>query len=455
MSIRATELVSGRRPFEAQSRPRGTGRALLRGIVLNLGLLIGMFFCSPSFAGCSGSSPTWTAGSASQTDVQACVTAASSGDTILVPAGTVSFSAAVTIPSTKCLTINGQNGVTITNAPAFVLNQSNSCESRITGFTFTGTSGNEPNVDIWVLGGTSASRIDNNTFTAAGTNIFIEVYDIGSGGQSYPLLIDHNTFNCGYQSGSACEAIHNEGATCCSEVGWTNNVTPGGPNMVFIEDNTFNQTGGNGGNVISALESFYGAQTVFRHNTLNYSAQVDQHGTASYVGARWWEIYDNQFNSKGYNQCCFITVRGGTGVIWGNQTDGTSTSSSGSTFINLYNENGSTSSWPNEWQIGSGMNGYTNGHNSCPGPLNSAPAYVWGNAEFLEVGSGGGASGTVLLGRDYFSSASQPATMNWWEQSTDSCSTTYSYTPYTYPHPLQGQGTTVAAPSGLAAVVQP
>ncbi len=154
MSIRATELVSGRRPFEAQSRPRGTGRALLRGIVLNLGLLIGMFFCSPSFAGCSGSSPTWTAGSASQTDVQACVTAASSGDTILVPAGTVSFSAAVTIPSTKCLTINGQNGVTITNAPAFVLNQSNSCESRITGFTFTGTSGNEPNVDIWVLGGT-------------------------------------------------------------------------------------------------------------------------------------------------------------------------------------------------------------------------------------------------------------------------------------------------------------
>ena len=102
---------------------------------------------------------------------------------------------------------------------------------------------------------------------------------------------------------------------------------------------------------------FLRCQTVFRHNTLNYSAQVDQHGTATYVGARWWEIYDNQFNSKGYNQCCFITVRGGTGVIWGNHTDGTSTSSSGSTFINLYNENGSTSTWPNEWKSGAASTG--------------------------------------------------------------------------------------------------
>ena len=416
-------------------------------------LLIAVLFCcgsaAPCFAACSGASPTWTAASAAASDVQACVSAASNGDTILVPAGTISYGTAVNIPSTVCVTINGNSAVTITNAPAFVINQGGSCASRVTGFTFTGASGNAPNTDIVVYTGAHAGRIDHNTFTAAGTNIFIEVIGIGQ-----PFLIDHNTLNCGYQPGSACEAIHNEGATCCSESGWTNDVTPGGPNMVFIEDNTFNDTSGNGGNVISALESFYGAQTVFRHNTLNYSTQVDQHGTASYVGARWWEIYDNQFNSNGYNQCCFITVRGGTGVIWGNTTDGTSTSSSAAQFINLYNENGSNGSWPNEWQIGSGINGDTNGHNSCGG-LNSSPAYVWGNSASLPVSSAGGVSGTVQLNRDYFVSSTQPGSMHVWETSSQNCSTTYNYVPYTYPHPLQGtQGSTVAPPSNLSATVQ-
>ena len=37
-------------------------------------------------ASCSGSSPTWTAATCGSTDVAACVTAASNGDTINIPA---------------------------------------------------------------------------------------------------------------------------------------------------------------------------------------------------------------------------------------------------------------------------------------------------------------------------------------------------------------------------------
>jgi hypothetical protein len=45
----------------------------------------------------------------------------------------------------------------------------------------------------------------------------------------------------------------------------------------------------------SAVQSYNGARTVFRHNSLDFS-QVDQHGTNGNIGARWWEIYDNTFN---------------------------------------------------------------------------------------------------------------------------------------------------------------
>src|SRR5688572_9383241 len=66
----------------------------------------------PAAAACSGSSPTRTAASASRTDVNDCVTAAASGDTILVPAGSASWSSQILLPGTKDLTIVGGGGAT-------------------------------------------------------------------------------------------------------------------------------------------------------------------------------------------------------------------------------------------------------------------------------------------------------------------------------------------------------
>lgn len=402
-----------------------------------------IFCCLPAYAGCSGSSPTWTAASANDSDITACVTVASNGDTILVPAGTVSFSAAVDIPNTKCLTINGQGGVTITNSPGFTIEPATTCETRLTGFTFTGTSSNPPNADVSVTSTTSTFcyRIDHNNFNNSSQSIFVSVSGNGPG------LLDHNTF----MGGGASEDIHNDGTGPSNNAGWADRIVPGGPQMVFIEDNTFSNYSTT--IINSGIESFYGARTVLRHNTFNYT-QIDQHGSSgstTNAGSRWWELYDNLFNSLGLNQPSFIVVRSGTGVIWGNTNDGTNTH--GVNSIEFTNDNSGT--WPQQWQIGAGIGNDVDGYSTCGGSLNNAPAQAWGNQSNFSAYIGN--STDVQQNRDFFfTDSTQPTSIHWIEASGDTCSTTYTYTPYTYPHPLQNGGgqTSVAPPSNLTATVQ-
>jgi hypothetical protein len=385
-------------------------------------------------AACSGSSPNFTAASASQADITACVSAltANTPSTILVPANAgVSYSSAVDLPNNVCVTVNGQGAVTITSNLAFTLEPSNSCETRITGFTFTGASGNPPNCDINISSsigdGTSTYRIDHNTFTDLASAIFV----CAAGGG--PGLIDHNTFNV---SGAA-EDIHNLGYGTGSSTGWTNSVIPGSLNALYIETNTFNNSDPTF--ICSITEGYYGSRTVVRYNTMNF-CQVDQHGTSGAVGARWFEVYDNTFNNLNQNQCCVVTIRGGSGVIWGNTHVGNNASDPQSIAI-YYDGSGGSNTWPASWQPGSGIGGNANPHGSCAGgTLNSAPIQLWGNDTFwnpIQL-SVSGVAGQVVLNRDVFTttSATIPNPISWEEQSGDTCSTTYTYAPAVYPHPL-------------------
>jgi hypothetical protein len=403
-----------------------------------------MLFCLSWF--CTGAyASTINAASCSSSAVQAAINSAATGDTVAVPGGSGSWSSAVDIPNTMAITVDGSAGCTITSSPAFTLEPSTIGESRITGFTFTGASSNPPNTDINVTSTTSTSayRIDHNTFTSNSGSVFVAVSGNGPG------LIDHNSF----KGGGASEDIHNLGMGAGNNAGWIDNIVPGGSQMVFVEDNTFDNF--NTTYINSGIESYYGARTVLRHNTFIFT-QVDQHGTAGMVGTRWWEVYDNVFNiPSGQSQCCVAVFRGGTGVFWGNTRTGSGSLNSNP--VDLYYETSTT--WPGAWQVGSGINGDTDGHNSCSGPLNSAPAYIWGNdASFTPSNSGGqtctggGGGQCVQAGRDYIVSSSQPTSMSWQEASGDTCSTAYSYTPYTYPHPLQG--TAPAPPTGLSAQIQ-
>jgi len=411
---------------------------------------------------------TWPSPSCSLADVQATINAGStvSGDTVQINGPcTTSWASFVTIPNTKGITVAAVGGVTIgTTSQGFILNAGATTPgTRITGFTCN----NPGNVPVDYNGHclqinmsltTTTWRIDHWTMCSGGGScttgqtIFVSINGNGPG------LMDHVTM---LHNGSAAVQMFGAGNGCDYTVGngcgWTDDIVPGGPNTIFYEDNIFTNTGcltagcSEGSN--GWEQSYGGARWVSRHNTINTSA-LDAHGSEGggnepvgntcpaggafcegTVGTRWVEIYDNNFNnvSGGDNWFAYADIRAGSGVVFNNTVNGTNT---GAGQFKIREEN--TCPWPNGFQIGAGLNGFTTNpactqhYTTCAaGTLNTAPMYFWNNSGFnLTPG------GTVQLNRDYFVSATQPASMHWIVKAGDTCSTTYVYTPYPYPHPL-------------------
>jgi hypothetical protein len=432
---------------------------------LFFGLLLNVFFCVGAYAN------TYTAASCSASDMQTAINSTSNGDTVLIPAssctGGITWSSPITI--TTAITLNGQ-GATVTWASGgYILVTANSSGNTfVTGFNFqqgfTGggcpvhfTSSNSPM--------TLPFRFYNNTFTDNGlqSSGVTMVCMSGLG----PGLIDHNTFTVNH---GADEIIHNLGAGSPTNYGgWSVDVTPGGPNMLFVENNTFtyNAVTSPANNPAgpyyfwgtSAIEDFYGSQLVFRYNTMNY-VQVDAHGsspgTCSGSGTenstRWYEVYNNTWNipTANSNQSNYTDFRGGSGVAWGNTVNGASnnTVEGGIEFTEDCTSGGT---WPLNTQVGRGINENTGG-----------PAYAWGNNSSMVVYSGN--TNYVLAGSslsacshtpcDVVSLSSAPTTLTRCESAADvtaGCPVTYTYTPYTYPHPLEN-AVPPSAPSNVQAV---
>jgi len=313
--------------------------------------------------------------SCAQAAVQSAINAAANGDTVLLPGGSCTWASAVSIPGSKALTLDG-GGATIDGAVQ--LTQNGSASSRITNLSFVRPSSKTPCIAI---GGTKASapfRVDHNTFSyAAGGSTIIEV----SG--NAPGLIDNNKLDCP----GNCEMIHNMGMGPTDPSGWSDDIVPGSAAAVYIEDNVFTNTGATGNPAYfwgsSAVQSYYGARTVFRYNTLVMS-QVDQHGTSGMIGARWWEVYENMFSTDVPNasQCCFITLRAGSGVVFGNHHVGANLNGDS---IDLYEED---TGYPALYQVGRGKNQVLD------------PAYLWSNDAFFSIGSQTPAM--VQPNRDYY-----------------------------------------------------
>lgn len=379
---------------------------------------------------------TVAASSCSASDVQAAINSANSGDTVTVPSGSCTWSTQVTIPNTKGITLKAIGTVTITNSnngvTNLVLNSNVTTPSEITGFTFTGTyTSSAPAITVQGCGGlpscggtpTALYQIDNNTFSdPADIAILLVVWQNGTG------LIRNNTFI----GGPASEMIHNLGMGSTDASGWTDNVTPGSPNMVYIESNTFtyNATGNPAMFYgTSAVQSYYGSRTVFRYNTMN-NVQVDQHGTCTNIGARWWEVYNNTYNvSQNVNQSNFMALRDGSGVVFNNHVTNPQ-NNLGQGGIEL-TEDCTSGTYPFLYQVGLGIN------------EEYSPAYIWGNDSTMPVVSG---SSYVQAGRDYFVSATQPANMLRQQLTSDNSSTTYTYTPYTYPYPINSSSASSPSP---------
>jgi hypothetical protein len=359
-------------------------------------------------------------------DVRAAITAARDGSTIQIPAGTFNWGiahGAVTIEG-KAITLQGSgSGSTIVQVygsqqggSVLEVSPSKTGLTRITGITFKGGWG----LDISGSKSSLPFRVDNCAFDD-GPVIQITLLSLEG---NAPGLIDH----CKFSSGAASEMIHNNGLGAEDASGWTDDVLPGGPELVYIEDCAFTNipesakyfTG------CCAIESYYGARTCMRYCTFNYCS-VDQHGTPGMIGARWWEFYDNTFYvPPGGNQSFFFALRGGSGVVFNNHMTGGPNTGSG--VIELYSDD--SVGFP---PYGPGAGIFLNGK---PSPR-SSPAYIWGNDSTMPIYAG---SPNIVQGRNFLVSATEPASMIRSQLAADKGGVEYKYVPYPYPYPLRQLG---------------
>lgn len=350
---------------------------------------------------------------------------AAAGDTIAVPSGSFTWSTGVSLTTAVSLVGAGTANTTITNpsgttsdgTPTVLLTCPSTGNMKVNNIAFSG----QDIIKVTSTDGYPAFWIDSCSFDNSTTqSVFMWLYISGA-----PGLIS----NCTFSAGSASEMIHHMGYGSTSTAGWTNDLTPAGSEMLFIEDCTFSK------NILhdqyfwgtSAVQSYYGARTVVRHCTLNY-CQIDQHGTAGNIGVRWWEVYDNNwviptYGAGGGNQSAYADFRAGSGVFWGNSLSGATNAVTGNV---LFREE-DTGSYPATYQVGRGWG-------STGSSQNLSPAYYWANDSGLTFDPDGG---LVQSGRDVYSSSTKPSTLKVWQKSTDTSTSTYSYTPYTYPHPLR------------------
>jgi len=397
---------------------------------------------------------TVNAASCSQSDVQAAINSTSSGDTVVVPGGACTWNSKVTVSSSQQITLNGQGTTTINwgSSGGLSVTAGTSANTFITGFTFNGafTNGGYP-ISIATSASplTMAFRFYSNTLNCgspSAPSTFIGISGLGPG------LIDHNSFSCGH---GADEMIHILGVGPDDDSGWYDAVSAGGPNMIFLEDNTFSDSGGAGA---SALQSYFGARTVARHNTFT-NTQIDQHGSGM-IGARWWEFYNNTFTTQDG-----ICLRAGSGVVFSNTTTGS---------IRMTQEFGS---YPAEWQVGQGQEIVHGSATNCStnGPPGCYFGYVWNDvipSLNTTQGCAAGEANMIKFERDVYAQndggngvrsgtyASIPATCSiyqgYWAtdqntlyQCTATNTWTRYYTPYPYPHPLTQGGP--APPTNLQA----
>jgi hypothetical protein len=353
----------------------------------------------------------------SSSTVQTALNNAASGDTVQCNATATYTWSTVTLPSSKNITLDGNNSTLAGSGTILSIPNSASYNARVTRFVFH----TDSSIHAGSGGFTNKPwRIDHCTFNGSGlsTTRIAQLYG--------PGLIDHCTWT---NIPTAKETTWNGGI---GSSGWTDAVTPGNPEgAVYVEDSTMT---GASAYSSSLMHNFQASRVVLRHNTLN-NIMLDAHGNESNPpSTRWWELYNNTLNGG------LFCLRGGSGLVFNNTGSGT---------IIFVNEaaNTSTSNGIGRGQLVGGVNSYV-------------PAYVWNNtpSESYNVDGCSYHNGSVAVGSDVIeanSGTSLPGTctanppQGFWKTDTSTmykCTATNTWTvyyqPLTYPHPLQNNVTT-------------
>ena len=381
---------------------------------------------------------TITANSVSQTDVQAAINAAQDGDTVMVPAGTATWTSNVAIPADRNITVRGagMDSTVISGTGAF--NISGPC--RVSAFGFV------HDTDFISASG-RGWRIDHCRFTNTGSHCERGVGCFGQYGENYPRgVIDH------------CEFINSRVLVIGAQdlVGapiWAEPLGLGTDNAVFVEDCIFVSTDV----FCNAVDANYGGRYVFRYNTVTdtyieaHSCNSDGNNRAT----RSWEIYENIIQAMNRNVWTPFLMRGGTGVIfnntvtgsrWSNQTiamdnDRSCFDSGGCNGSHPKDGNEEPNGYPCRDQIGRSTDAFEYQKDGNWPSQALDPAYIWNNVSDsgpLTVTETNCTDSRVHLqeGRDYYVGVERPG-----------------YRPFTYPHPLvsgsAGEDDEISPPSRL------
>jgi hypothetical protein len=390
---------------------------------------------------------TRTASSCDRSAVQTAIDAAADGDTVTVPAGTCTWTSAVTL-SNKTITLKGAGsdaggtkilygggGHTLISVDA----GSKTGKTDISGFWLQGGDAN-----YW--GGMSMEI----TGPAAWKNLRVH-HMVFDDNKNWALRVNAATYgvidHCTFQG-----AAHGITLTGRGKSDWSTPLVLGSADFFFIEDNTFKMNDDYGNTGRAAVDWVQGGRLVIRHNSLTANF-VETHDRArsgsTFASANAWEIYENTF-STGTTKWKGIDLSAGTGVVWRNTFNGDWMVPIGamdykktqwSSHPNVAACDGNDpvdqnvpgqSGWHCQYQIGSQGEGPS---------ATSYPAYIWNNT----VSGGKGSSGMVVTdnagnlqaGRDYVNNGTTAKP---------------GYTPYTYPHPLtqaSSSAPSLTAPSNL------
>lgn len=412
---------------------------------LLISLFIFAFATFEVFAACTETSPgIWEPDTLSQADVQLCIDDAGfdANNTIQLPSGTSSDWTSDVFSSVPCKIIGAGIDVTIINVRA------EGAYHEGSGFTFE-ISGTE----YFELG---HMTLDAPTVDTYATNGVINIHEgtTVSGNESFRIhhvrmtdnldrgilildgiygLIDNCTISePAGESTSGLQGINPRGKAADS---WASpeTVVFGSGDFVFIEDCTFDWDSPQD----AVLDSHDGGRYVFRYNTVK-NAGLSHHGkdSGNQHSVVAYEIYENTFAEDVYSGTVarFFYSRGGSGLLYNNTVTGDygSDPMQVTNYCSCKDENScSSSSWPEcrtypcDQQVGRTM---------VDGSQVHFPAYEWGNTEDgadIDWSVFEFCSGEFTIENNIITIGTNPT-------SDDALNDVeYSYTPYTYPHPLR------------------
>jgi hypothetical protein len=273
-----------------------------------------MSFCMLSFVS-SLRANTINALSCSRTDVQAAVAGANNNDTVVVPAGSCSWNASVSI--THGITLQGAGqGVTniILSNSIWVTVQPTGGIMRITGFTITGTNAAN-SAAIKFDGSYTSLRMDHMTFTNLPFRAVIVGYDTWY--TSLPAiygLFDHITY-----INNTCVPF---GLHFGDDRSWLSPDDYGSVNSMYVEDSSFTFNVSNVQPDCDVWDTEHGARAVVRHNTITNGVLLghDTGSTGASRGTRKYEYYANTWLCS-LSDCgnSATGLRGGTGIFFDNR----------------------------------------------------------------------------------------------------------------------------------------